>query len=89
MLVALIARSGMGEATHDKHIRELKIQEAVVNATAYDINEMALEGMLIKCISEDGAGEHKRSVKFQHVLADWRIRCRGSPPNGTSDRATQ
>ena len=46
----------------------------------------AREGILIKCISGDGAKELVRSVKHQRVLDDRGIRWRSSPP-GIAERA--
>ena len=55
---------------------------------------MAWEGVAIKCISGDGAGELGRSVKFQRMLADRGIRWRSSPPrtpqsNGIAERENE
>ena len=57
------------DATRDKRIRGLKTRDAAADATANDIDEMAREGVAIKCISGDGAGELGKSVKFQRMLA--------------------
>ena len=82
------------DATRDKRIRGLKTRDAAADATANDIDEMAREGVAIKCISGDGAGELGKSVKFQRMLADRGIRWISSPPrtpqyNGIAERAIQ
>ena len=65
------------EAARDKRIRGLKTRDATENYIA----EMAREGLALKCISGDGAGEIGRSVKFQHILANRVIGWRSSPPS--------
>ena len=64
----------MDETTRDRPIRGLKTREAATDAPASYIDKMALEGVAIKCISRDGAGELGRSVKFQRMLTDRVIR---------------
>ena len=41
------------EATRDKRIRGLKTRDAPADAMANDIDDMAREGVAIKCISGD------------------------------------
>ena len=82
------------EATRDKRVRGLKTKDSATDATAHYIDEMAREGVAVKCISGDGAGELGRSVKFQRMLANRGIRWRSSPPrtpqsNGIAERAIQ
>ena len=44
------------EATHEKRIRRLGTRDAAADSTANYIDDMALEGVAIKCIIGDGAG---------------------------------
>ncbi|CAM9741754.1 unnamed protein product [Sphacelaria rigidula] len=55
---------------------------------------MVREGVVIKCISGDGAGELGWSVKFQRMLTNRSIKWRNSPPrtpqsNEIAERAIQ
>ena len=82
------------EATRDKRVVGLKTRDAATDATANYIDEMAREGLAVKCISGDGAGELGRSGKFQRMLANRGVRWRSSPPrtpqsNGIAERAIQ
>ena len=82
------------EATRDKRVRGSKTKDSATDATGHYIDEMAREGVAVKCISGDGAGELGRSVKFQRMLANRGIRWRSSPPrtpqsNGIAERAIQ
>lgn len=67
------------EATRETRARGLKTRDAAANATADNVDEMFREGMVIKFISEDGAGELGRSTKLRRRLADRGIRWRCSP----------
>ncbi|CAN0014305.1 unnamed protein product [Choristocarpus tenellus] len=80
------------ESSRDKRVYGLKTNYAVTDATAAYIDQMAREGIPVKCISGDGAGELGRSVNFQRMLANNGIRWRKSPPrtpqsNGIAERA--
>ena len=80
------------EASRDKYVVGLKIRDAAIDATGVYIDEMAREGVAIKCMSGDGAGELGRPVKFQRMLANRGIKWRNSPPrtpqsNGIAERA--
>ena len=82
------------EATRDKRIRGLKKRHAATDGTANYIDKLAREGVVIKCISGDGAGDLGRSVKFQPMPADLGIKWRTSRPrtpqaNGIAERALQ
>ena len=68
------------ETTRDKRIVGLRTRYPATDATAYYIDEIAREGLAVKCISGDGAGELGRSVKFQCMLANRGVRWRSSPP---------
>ena len=52
------------EASRDKRVGGLKTRDAAVDAIANYIEEMAREGVAIKCISSDGAGELRRFRKI-------------------------
>lgn len=52
------------ENTRDECVRRLMTRDVAVNTTAGYIEEMAREGMEIKCINGDRAGEHERSTSF-------------------------
>ena len=75
------------EAIRDKHIRGLETRGAAVDATANYNGEKAREGVAIKCISGDRAGELGRSVKFQRMLADRGVKGRSSPPRTSQSNA--
>ncbi|CAN0051008.1 unnamed protein product, partial [Choristocarpus tenellus] len=81
------------ESSRDKRVYGLKTKNAATDATAAYIDQMAREGIPVKCISGDGAGELGRSVKFQRMmLANNGTRWRKSPPrtpqsNGIAERA--
>ncbi|CAN0016909.1 unnamed protein product, partial [Sphacelaria rigidula] len=82
------------EASRDKHAVGLKTRDAITDATGTYIDEMAREGVAIKCISGDGDGELGRSVKSQRMLTNRGIKWRSSPPrtpqsNGIAQRAIQ
>ncbi|CAM9872319.1 unnamed protein product, partial [Sphacelaria rigidula] len=82
------------EASRDKHVVGLKTRDAATEATGAYIDEMARAGVVIKCISGDGAGELGRSVKLQRMLTNRGIKWRNSPPrtpqsNETAERAIQ
>ncbi|CAN0497107.1 unnamed protein product [Discosporangium mesarthrocarpum] len=68
------------EASRDKRVIGLKRRDAATDATASYIDDMARDGVVVKCISGDGAGELGRSVKFQRMLVNKGIRWRKSPP---------
>ncbi|CAM9476000.1 unnamed protein product, partial [Choristocarpus tenellus] len=80
------------ESSRDKRVYGLKTKNAATDATAAYIDQMTREGIPVKCISGDGAGELGRSVKFQRMLANNGTRWRKSPPktpqsNGIAERA--
>ncbi|CAM9581103.1 unnamed protein product [Sphacelaria rigidula] len=82
------------KVSRDKHVAGLKTRDAATDATRAYIDEMASEGVAIKCISGDGAGELGQSVKFQRMLTNRVIKWRNSPPrrpqsNGIAERAIQ
>ncbi|CAM9556873.1 unnamed protein product [Sphacelaria rigidula] len=82
------------ETSRGKHVVGLKTRDVATVATGAYIDEMAREGVVIKCISGDGAGELGRSVKFQRMLTNRGIKWRNSPPrtpqsNGIDERAIQ
>ncbi|CAM9672987.1 unnamed protein product, partial [Choristocarpus tenellus] len=79
------------ESSRDKRVYGLKTKNAATDATAAYIDQMAREGIPVKCIGGDGAGEVGRSVKFQMMLANNGTRWRKSPPrtpqsNGITER---
>ncbi|CAM9873900.1 unnamed protein product, partial [Choristocarpus tenellus] len=52
---------------------------------------MAREGVVVRCISGDGAGEFGRSVRFQLMLTERGVKWRKTPPgtpqsNGIAER---
>ncbi|CAM9887930.1 unnamed protein product [Choristocarpus tenellus] len=70
----------------------LETKNEATEATAAYIDQMTREGIPVKCISGDGAGELGRSVKFQRTLANNGTRWRKCPPrtpqsNGIAERA--
>lgn len=58
------------EGTRDKGVRGLKTKDTDTGATAHYIDGMAREGVAVKCISGDGAGELGRSVRVRRMLAN-------------------
>ena len=66
----------MDEASRDKHVDRLKTRDAATDTTGAYIDEMAREGVAMKCMSGDGAGELGRSVKLQRMLANRGIKWR-------------
>ncbi|CAM9868982.1 unnamed protein product, partial [Sphacelaria rigidula] len=81
-------------ASRDKHVVGIKTQDAATDATGAYIDEMAREGVAIKCISGDDAGELGRSVEFQGMLTNRGTKWRNSPLrtprcNGFAERAIQ
>ncbi|CAM9404629.1 unnamed protein product [Sphacelaria rigidula] len=68
------------EASRDKRVVGLKTRDAATDATGAYIDEMARQGVAIKCISGDDAGELGRSVKFQRMLNNRGIKWRTSLP---------
>ncbi|CAM9813240.1 unnamed protein product [Choristocarpus tenellus] len=80
------------ESNRDKRVYGLKTNNTATDATAAYIDQMAREGIPVKCISGDGAGELGRSVKFQGMLVNNGTQWRKSPPrtpqsNGIAERA--
>ena len=76
------------------HAVGLKTRDPATDATGVYIEKKAREGVAIKCMSGDGAGELGRSVKFQRMLANRGIKWHNSPPrtpqsNGITERAIQ
>lgn len=80
------------EASTEKHVVGLKTRDAAVDATAAYIDDMARDGITVKCISGDGAGELGWSAKFLRMLANRETKWRGSPlrkfQSQASDQAT-
>ncbi|CAM9685456.1 unnamed protein product, partial [Choristocarpus tenellus] len=79
-------------SSRDKRVYGLKTKNSATDSTAAYIDQMAREGIPVKCISGDGAGELGRSMKFQRMLANNGTRRRKSPPrtlqsNGIAERA--
>ncbi|CAM9205458.1 unnamed protein product [Choristocarpus tenellus] len=82
----------MDEASREKRVIGLRSKDAATAATAAYIDKMTREGVVVRCISGDGAGEFGRSVKFQHILTERGVKSRKSPPhtpqsNGIAERA--
>lgn len=64
----------MDDATRDKSVPGLETRDVATNSTADHIGGMKRERMAIKCISDSGAGQLGRSVKFQAMVVDRGIR---------------
>ncbi|CAM9615475.1 unnamed protein product, partial [Choristocarpus tenellus] len=80
------------EASREKCVMGLRTKDAATAATAAYIDEMAREGVVERCISGDGAGEFRRSVRFQCMLTERGVKWHKTPPrtpqtNGISARA--
>ncbi|CAM9927869.1 unnamed protein product, partial [Choristocarpus tenellus] len=80
------------EASREKRVIGLRTKDAATAATAAYIDEMARDGVVVRCISGDGAGEFGRSIKFQRMLTERGVKWRKSPPhipqsNGIAERA--
>ena len=80
------------EASRDKRVIALKSRDNAVDAASHYLDQMLREGVSVKCLSGDGAGELGRSGKFLRMLTERGIRWRSSPPrtqqsNGIAERA--
>ncbi|CAM9397444.1 unnamed protein product, partial [Choristocarpus tenellus] len=80
------------EASREKRVIGLRTKDATTATTAAYIDEMAQEGVVVRCISGDGAGEFGRSIKFQRMLTERGVKWRKSPlrtpqSNGIAERA--
>ncbi|CAM9965350.1 unnamed protein product, partial [Choristocarpus tenellus] len=82
------------EASREKRVIGLRTKDAATMATAAYIDEMVREGVVVRCISGDGAGEFGRRVRFQRMLTERSVKWRKTPPrtpqsNEIAERATK
>ncbi|CAN0027892.1 unnamed protein product, partial [Choristocarpus tenellus] len=80
------------EASREKRVIGLRTKDAATAANAAYIDEMARDGVVVRCIRGDGTGEFGRSIRFQRMLSERGVQWRKTPPstpqsNGIAERA--